>query len=74
VYKNLEKEEKILNYYFFKSINGFFGLMETYLHEHSFFISFDLFVVNRRNHIDYTFGSIRVEMPFSGINCFSIRT
>jgi len=48
--------------------------METYLHKHSFFVSFDLFVVNHHNCIDYTFGSIRVEMPFSGINRFCIRT
>jgi hypothetical protein len=74
MYENLEKRREKKKSYFLNALMVFIVLMETYLHERSFFVSFDQFVVNRHNRVDYTFGSICVEMPFSGINCFCIRT
>ena len=45
-------------------------LLETYLHECSFLVSFDRLVVNRCDCIKNAFGNIGVEMPFTGINRF----
>jgi hypothetical protein len=45
-------------------------LLETYLHELSFLVSFDRLVVNRHDCIGDPFGNIGVKMPFSGIKHF----
>jgi hypothetical protein len=45
-------------------------LLETYLHECSFLVSFDQLVVKHHDCIGDPFGNIGVEMPFSGINRF----
>jgi hypothetical protein len=45
-------------------------LLETYLHECFFLVSFDRLVVNRCDCIKDAFGNIGVEMRFTGINRF----